>query len=93
MATFVVTYHYRAEQSGERDTHRPAHREYLGSLVERGTMLSSGAWVDGTGATLIVRTGSAAEVETLLADDPFVVNGLAQHEVREWNPTLGAFSS
>ena len=93
MATFVVTYHYRAEQSGERDTHRPAHREHLGALVDQGRMLSSGAWTDGTGATLIARADTAADVEAMLADDPFVVHGLTTPEVRQWNPTLGAFSS
>lgn len=92
MATFVVTYTYRPEQAGDRDTHRTAHRAYLGGLVEAGSMLSTGAHVDGSGATLIARAGTAAEVEELLAQDPFVLQGLATWQVVEWNPVLGAFS-
>jgi uncharacterized protein YciI len=92
MATYVITYTYRDDQAADRDTHRAAHRAYLGGLVEAGSMLSSGAHVDGSGATLIARAGSTAEVEEMLARDPFVVQGLATHHVVEWNPVLGAFS-
>ncbi len=92
MATFVVTYTYSAAQSDERDTHRPAHREYLARLVEAGSMLSTGAHVDGSGGTLIASADSHDHVVELLRADPFVVHGLAGFRIVEWAPTLGAFA-
>lgn len=92
MTNYMVEYTYTSD-SDQRDLHRPAHRAYLESLVPTEQMLAYGRFgEDGpAGALLIVAAASAAEVESLLAQDPFMREGLVEsHRVREWIGTWGA---
>lgn len=92
MTNYMVEYTY-TDDAVKRDEHRPEHRAYLESLVPTEQMLAYGRFgEDGpAGALLLVAAASAAEVERLLAADPFVKNGIvAAHRVREWIGTWGA---
>lgn len=94
MAFYVVNYHYRTDP--RIDEVRPRHREFLGTLVERGVLRASGplVGVEPPAAVLICEAGSAAEVESALADDPFRTEGiLDRSEITEWNPVIGVFAS
>lgn len=91
MPLYAVLYHYTDDTAG-RDEHRPAHRDYLGTLVDAGTLLLSGPFSDDGpyGALMLCRAGSAEEVEAALDQDPFQVHGLVDRvEVREYNAVLG----
>lgn len=90
MAHFAVHYSYGPAE--EQAKHRGEHRAYLGSLLEKGSLLVSGPYVDeaADGALLIFSAESADEVDSLLRQDPMFVNGVVtSHEIREWNPVLG----
>ncbi|WP_061965996.1 YciI family protein [Demequina aurantiaca] len=92
MTNYMVEYTY-TDDAASRDAIRPEHRAYLDSLVGTGQMLAYGRFgEDGpAGALLLVAAASAAEVESLLAEDPFVKNGIVgSHRVREWINTWGA---
>jgi uncharacterized protein YciI len=90
MATFAVTYTYAPGTDAERDTHRPVHREFLGTLHERGRLRISGPVDGGTGALLILDGTSAEEVASVLDDDPFRAEGLiADRTVQEWEIVFG----
>ena len=93
MATFAVTYTYSDATSPARDTHRPAHVDFLRSQFESGRLLKSGPFGDeGTpGALLIIQGKDAADVRALMDQDPFHVNGLLEaRTIRTWNIFFGA---
>ena len=49
---------------------RPAHREYLRSLLDAGKLAMSGPWADDTGALIIYDADDMAEAERFLDADP-----------------------
>ena len=89
MPIYVVHYTYStdAEQVAAA---KPAHRAYLKSLVDAGSLASSGPCV-GTRpdqAYLIFRADTADAVSALLADDP-IKPLVTAADIIQWNPTLG----
>ncbi|WP_323961241.1 hypothetical protein GC088_05590 [Arthrobacter sp. JZ12] len=93
MSVFAVEYVYGAESAAERDVHRPAHREWLNSLVGQGKVLASGPFVDNAGALLLFVAGSESELSDLLKQDPFATAGvISAVKTTQWNPVIGAFS-
>ncbi|MEU4316436.1 YciI family protein [Nocardia sp. NPDC024068] len=93
MPIFAVHYTYSDATITGRDTHRPRHRDWLADRLAAEQLLSSGPYPDGSGALLLFRAPSAADLAELLRRDPFAEEGLID-EVRavEWQPVLGAFS-
>ncbi|WP_433698087.1 YciI family protein [Nocardiopsis sp. CA-288880] len=92
MAVFAVTYTYADGSAAARDEHRPAHREYLAGLSERGVNLCSGPFgpEEAPGALLLFRTGSREEAVAHTEKDPFRIQGLvAEVSAQEWVPVLG----
>lgn len=68
---------------------RPAHRQYLASLKERGQLAASGPFTDDSGALIIYEAGSREEAEKLLQSDPFHSNGVfLRYQLRPWNPVI-----
>ena len=69
--------------------HRPAHRQYLAQLRERGQLAASGPFTDDSGALIVYEADSAAAAEDLLQGDPFNLNGIfLTYQMRPWNPVL-----
>ncbi len=92
MALFAVEYAYSDATAADRDVHRPTHRAWLGGLVEKGVVVSSGPYPDGTGALILVRADTLEVVERHLANDPFHKADLIEAvRINEWKPVLGAF--
>ena len=89
MAYFATEYVYGPAE--EQAKHRPAHREYLGSLIEEGKLAASGPYLSGeAGALLIFIAESEEEVITMIEKDPMRVGGaVLSYDIREWNPVLG----
>lgn len=82
----MIEYVYDDNAAG-RDSHRPAHRAYLASLAADNKMPAYGRFTDDgpAGALLIAQAESKTEVESMIAADPFSVQGLiASYRVREW---------
>ena len=73
---------------------RPAHREYMTRLNADGRLVACGPFTDGSGALYIYETGSLAEAEEILADDPYHIGGvfagcrLSTWEIIKANPVL-----
>lgn len=64
---------------------RPAHRELLADLRERGLVRAAGPWEDGTGALLIFDVATEEELDKLLAEDPYYSSpGLTIASKRRW---------
>ncbi|MEN9717433.1 MAG: hypothetical protein RIQ99_311 [Pseudomonadota bacterium] len=76
--------------------HVMAHVEYLNQLVVLGKLRASGP-VEGLGqraGLLIFTVADRAELDALIAADPFAVEGLIDDlTVVEWNPLFGAFAA
>lgn len=91
MPVFAVVYTYTDDSAG-RDTHRPAHRAYLGTLAEQGVNLCSGPFgpEEEAGALLLFRAADKAAAVAHTERDPFRIQGLVgEVSVREWAPLLG----
>jgi uncharacterized protein YciI len=88
----VPTTSYVLELAFTRDNDRrlqvrPAHREYLGRLHEEGRLETAGPWADDTGALLVYRVADRAELDAILADDPYHREGVVEvASLREWRP-------
>ncbi|MFW0121564.1 YciI family protein [Rothia sp. CCM 9419] len=94
MSIFICTYSYAPAE--EQEKHRPEHRLYLGSLVEKGIIIASGPYVDNEapGAMLLFKASSADEVREYVSQDPMYLGGaVLSYNVREWNPVLGSLGS
>ena len=91
MPVFAVLYDYAENSDAARDVHRPAHREFLGSLTGPVNTLATGPWADGpAGALIIVEAASAAEIEAKFDEDPFHIEHLISgRQVREWTQVKG----
>jgi uncharacterized protein len=72
------------------DTHRPAHRAYLTSLLDQGKLFASGPYGDGSGALIIYEADTPDAAEALLKADPFHAAGVfLRFQLRPWNMVFG----
>ncbi len=88
MPLFAVTLTFTDDEE-RRLRVRPTHREYLKKLLDDGKLHESGPFVDDTGALLIYDAADLAEVQELLANDPYTPNGIvAGASIHEWNRVM-----
>ncbi len=73
--------------SEEVDLWLPAHREFLDRHYAAGHFLVSGPFVPRTGGIIVTTPMTREEVEAILAEDPFVREGVSEYEIREMKPT------
>lgn len=67
------------------EAHRPAHRAYLTSLLERGKLFASGPYADGSGALIVYEADTPEEADAILKADPFHQAGVfLKWTVRPW---------
>jgi uncharacterized protein len=68
---------------------RPAHRERLAELKERGVLRKAGPWADDSGALLIFDVDSEDDLDRVLADDPYYrAPGVTVSSKRRWAPII-----
>ncbi|MEV7971684.1 YciI family protein [Cellulomonas sp. NPDC089187] len=93
MSLYAVTYAYD-QRADLQDQVRPAHRAYLRGLADRAKLRGSGPYTDGApGALLIFAADDRAELDGLLADDPFAQAGvISDTQVREWALLTGPWA-
>jgi uncharacterized protein YciI len=96
MSIIAVTYVY-APDTARLDAVRPAHREFLGSLHERGVVRVSGplpaTGEAPSGALIVVEADDDAAALATLDGDPFREAGLvAERSAREWVPVIGGLA-
>jgi uncharacterized protein YciI len=91
VAIFVVELRYRVERAAREPSH-PAHAAYLRELTERGVLLLGGPLVGDNCGLLVYRTADRAELDRVLAEEPYVKAGVvAESLVREWQPGKGSW--
>ncbi|PFG19733.1 YciI family protein [Serinibacter salmoneus] len=95
MAVQIVEYRYQVGAQAERlrDEVRPRHRDFLRTLLDAGSLLASGPLVETPGAMLLLVAPDAEAATALLAEDPFLTEGVvAEVGVRGWKPVIGPFA-
>ncbi len=65
----------------------PAHVEYLDRFYADGTFLLSGRRVPRTGGFILAAGASRSSIETITAQDPFVLHEAARYQIIEVAPT------
>ena len=80
---FIILLSYTKPFS-EVAEHLPAHRQFLDRCYEQGMFVCSGAQIPREGGVILCRAGSRAEVERLVAEDPFIVEGVAVGRIVEF---------
>ncbi len=92
MTIYAVTYRY-ADNPEVIAEHRPAHRDYIATLLGGGGLIASGRTEGGDtpSALLLFEADSVGEVEKLLDPDPFWTLGVIEkREIVEWTVSLGS---
>ncbi|GAB3437605.1 YciI family protein [Actinophytocola sediminis] len=70
---------------------RPKHREFLQTLVDQGLVAAAGPWADDSGGFAIYQVADRAELDRLLAEDPYTAAGVAAgRTINEWKVVLGS---
>ena len=92
MAIFTVM---MAHPDGEGwNKHLKPHVDYLLKILQQGKLKASGP-LKGTALRsgfLVISATDRAEVEKIIADDPFAIAGLiVELVITEWDPVFGAF--
>lgn len=67
------------------DKHLPAHVEWLHKHEAEGKLIVYGRLVPRTGGVIMARTKDRAELDALLACDPFRINKVGTYEVIEFS--------
>ncbi|WP_043638440.1 YciI family protein [Nonomuraea candida] len=87
MAKYVV--HLAFDGDPRRLAARPAHREHLRRLKERGLLVTAGPWADDSGAVHVYEVADEAELRGILREDPYTaVDGCEIVLLKEWTPIM-----
>lgn len=73
---FVVIGHDAPGAQEKRPAVRPAHLEHLRPLAEAGRVRLAGPFLDKTGSLIVLEADSLAEAWSIVARDPYVVEGV-----------------
>lgn len=84
---FIISLTYKVPSSVV-DEHLSAHVEFLKEQYAKGNFLASGRKVPRTGGVILSNISSKEEVETIIAQDPFNQNGVADYEIIEFVPSM-----
>ena len=74
------------------DEVRPAHFAYLEKHYGEGIFLFSGRRRPPEGGVIVARDIDRADLEQIIATDPYVIEGVGGYEVVEFGPTMVADS-
>ena len=85
MLIAILTYH---KPLAEVEKLLEAHRDFLSDCYATGKLLVSGPQNPRTGGVIIAKISSKSEFEELLSQDPFAKEGIASHEIIEFDPVL-----
>lgn len=87
MTTFAVQLLFDRDEDARLEV-RPRHREYLRELSDAGRLRLAGPFGDGDGALLVYDVADRAEVDSILAQDPYFAGDepvASVVSVRQWD--------
>ena len=72
----------------EVDRFLQAHRDYLAEHYADGDFIASGPQNTLVGGVIMIKASDRDEVNTIISQDPFNINGIADYQIVEFTPTL-----
>ena len=81
----ILTYKKSLE---EVDRYLQAHRDYLSEHYAAGDFIMSGPQTPRVGGVIIINAESVVAVDSIIAQDPFKINGIADYQIVEFTPTM-----
>ena len=86
----ILTYKKPIE---EVDRFLQAHRGYLAEHYAAGDFIASGTQTPRVGGVIMIKADNRVTVDSIIAQDPFNVNGIADYQIVEFTPTMFAESN
>ena len=83
---YIVSLNYIKEVS-EVEKHLEEHIKFLEKYYEMGKFICSGRKNPRTGGVILLNAESLSEVESIILEDPFNINEIAEYEFIEFIPT------
>lgn len=65
-----------------------AHREYLAEHYAAGHIITSGPQTPRVGGVIMIKADNRAAVDSIIAQDPFKINDIADYRIVEFTPTM-----
>ena len=81
----ILTYRKPLE---EVDRFLQAHRDYLAEHYAAGDFIASGPQHPRIGGVIMIKADNRADVDAIISQDPFNLNGIADYQIVEFNPTM-----
>ncbi|MDE6588517.1 MAG: YciI family protein [Paramuribaculum sp.] len=81
----ILTYKKPLE---EVDRHLQAHRDYLAEHYAAGDFIASGPQTPRVGGVIMMKADNREEANSIIAQDPFNINGIADYQIVEFTPTM-----
>lgn len=63
--------------------YRPAHLEYVRSLIRRGKVLIAGRFKDGSGGFFVLEASGLEEVNEVISQDPYKKADVREYTIKE----------
>jgi uncharacterized protein YciI len=82
---FIIQLTYKTDIS-EVDKYLQAHRQFLDYHYKQGLLLMSGPMKPRTGGIIIALTNDRAHLESVFAEDPYVLAEIADYHFIEFTP-------
>lgn len=84
---FIAILTYKKPLS-EVDLFLAAHREYLAKHYAAGDFIASGPQTPRIGGVIMIKAENRTVADTIIAKDPFNINGIADYQIVEFTPTM-----
>ncbi len=91
-AMFIAILTYKKPLE-EVDRFLQAHRDYLAEHYAAGDFIVSGPQTPRVGGVILIKAESRAVVDSIIEQDPFNINGIADYRIVEFTPTMFVESS
>jgi len=84
---FIAILTYKKPLS-EVDKYLQAHRDYLAEHYAAGDFIASGPQNPRIGGVIMIKATDREVINTIISQDPFNINGIADYQIVEFNPTM-----
>ena len=84
---FIAILTYKKPLS-EVDKYLQAHRDYLAEHYAAGDFIASGPQNPRIGGVIMIKATDSEAVNTIISQDPFHINGIADYQIVEFTPTM-----
>ena len=84
---FIAILTYKKPLS-EVDKFLAAHREYLAEHYAAGDFIASGPQIPRVGGVIMIKADNRAAVDSIIAQDPFNINDIADYQIVEFTLTM-----